>query len=146
MIYRYLQAAVPFLLCLRAPRWDMHKDPSDMSLHCSQLFCKINTLLALLFDQNNISEEKYYFNNNSYINFSYVFHFSSLVSVFRNTGWFGTAGSQDYHTTPHCILDTQTCCFFVLSGTHITPNSLPFKCLLCFAACLLGLLMEKTCH
>jgi len=81
----------------------MHQDPSDMSLLFSQLFCKINTILALLFDQSNISEEKYYFNNNGYINFAYVFHFSSLVSVFRNAGWFGIAGSQD--TTPHCILD-----------------------------------------
>jgi hypothetical protein len=69
-------------------------------------FVKINTLMALLFDQNNISEEKYYFNNNSYINFAYIFHFSGLVSVFRNAGWFGIAGSQDYHTTLHCILDT----------------------------------------
>jgi hypothetical protein len=77
-----------------------------MYLLYSQLFHKINALLALLFDQNNISEEKYYFNSNSYINFAHVFHFSSLVSVFRNAGWFGIAGSQDYHTTPHCILVT----------------------------------------
>jgi hypothetical protein len=106
MIYRYLQAAVPFLLCLRAPTRDMYKDPSYMPLLFSQLFCKINALLALLFDQNNISEEKYYFNNNSYINFAHVFNFSSLMSVFRHAGWFGIAGRQDYHTTPHCILDT----------------------------------------
>jgi hypothetical protein len=53
------------------------------------------------------------------------------VSVFRNAGWFGIAGSQDYHTTPHCILVTWNCCFFVLSGTHITPNSLSFLCTLC---------------
>jgi hypothetical protein len=91
-------------------------------------------------------EEKYYFNNNNYINFVYVFHFSSLVSVFRNAGWFGIAGSQYHHTTPHCILDTQNCCFFVLSGTHITPNSLSFLCILCFASSLLGLPMEKICH
>lgn len=75
-----------------------------------------------------------------------VFHFSSLLSVFRNAGWFGIAGSQDYHTTPHCILDKWNCCFFVLSGTHITPNSLSFLCILCFASSLLGLLMEKICH
>jgi hypothetical protein len=69
-----------------------------------------------------------------------VFRFSSLVSVFRN------AGSQDHHTTPHCIVDTWNCCFFVLSGTHITPDSLSFLCILCFASSLLGLPMEKICH
>jgi hypothetical protein len=68
------------------------------------------------------------------------------MSVFKNAGWFGIAGSQDYHTTLHCILDTWNCCFFVLSGTHITPNSLSFLCIVCFASSLLGLLMEKICH
>jgi hypothetical protein len=68
------------------------------------------------------------------------------MSVFRHAGWFGIAGRQDYHTTPHCILDTWNCCFFVLSGTHITPNSLSFLCILWFDSSLLGLLMEKICH
>lgn len=113
---------------------------------CHKLFCKINTLLALLFYQNNISEEKYYFNNNIYINFAYIFHFSGLVSVFRNAGWFGITGSQDYHTTLHCILDTWNCCFLVLSRTYITSNSLSFLCILYFASSLLGLLKEKICH
>ena len=41
---------------------------------------------------------------------------------------------------------TWNCRFFVLSGTHITPNSVSFLCTLCFASSLLGLLMEKMCH
>jgi len=123
----------------------MYKDPSDMSLLFSQLFCKINTLLALLFDQNNISEEKYYFNNNSYINFVCLPLFQLSVSLQKcRLVWYSWKPRLPHNPTLHS--DTRMCCFFVLSATNTTPNSLSFLCLLCFASCLLGSLMEKMCH
>jgi hypothetical protein len=57
MIYRYLQAAVPIFVVplsshMRHVQRSLRYVPAFFTL-----FRKIRTLLALLFDQNNISEE-----------------------------------------------------------------------------------------